>query len=118
MTLFRVVGDRQRLVLPIDALGLAAVQQEDYAGAHARFEETLPLAQKAENEPFIADALARLGTVSLREGNAQQSAELYRQSLALNRVLGNRDGIAENLTGLAELAAQLLGTVEAVRLAH
>ena len=65
--------------------------------------------------------------VSLQEGDSQQSAELYQQSLALNRVLGNRDGIAENLTGLAEVAvlsgqperaAQLLGTVEAVRLAH
>ena len=30
VALFRVAGDRQRLVLPIDALGLVALQQEDY----------------------------------------------------------------------------------------
>jgi len=127
VALFRVVGDRQRLVLPMDALGLVALQQGDYAGARARFEETLALAQEAGDGPFIADALARLGTVSLRESDYQQSAELYRLSLALNRVLGNQNGIAENLAGLAEVAvlsgqperaAQLLGTVEAVRERH
>ena len=122
--LFRVAGDRQRLVLPIDALGLVALQQGDYAGARARFEEALSLARETGDEPFIADALARLGTVALREGNYQQSAGLYQQSLALNRVLGNRDGIAEDLAGLAEVASLLgqperavwlLGVVEAVR---
>ena len=35
VSLFRVAGDRQRLVLPIDALGLVALQQGDYAGARA-----------------------------------------------------------------------------------
>jgi predicted ATPase/DNA-binding CsgD family transcriptional regulator len=124
VALFRIAGDRQRLVLPIDALGLVALQQGDYAGARARFEEALSLARETGDEPFIADALARLGTVALREGDSQQSAGLYQQSLALNRVLGNRDGIAEDLAGLAEAAslvgqperaAQLLGTVEAVR---
>jgi len=124
VALFRIAGDRQRLVLPIDALGLVALQQGDYAGARARFDEALSLARERGDEPFIADALARLGTVALREGDFQQSARLYQQSLALNRDLGNRDGIAEDLAGLAEAAslagqperaAQLLGTVEAVR---
>jgi non-specific serine/threonine protein kinase len=124
VALFRVAGDQQRLVLPFDALGLVALQQGDYAGARARFEEALALARQAGDEPFIADALVHLGTVSFRERNYEQSAGFYQQSLALNRVLGNRDGIAENLAGLAEVAvllgqperaAQLLGTVEAVR---
>ena len=127
VALFRLAGDKQRLVLPIDALGLVALQQGDYTGARTRFEEALSLARETGDEPFIADALARLGTVALREGDYQQSAGLYQQSLALNRVLGNRDGIAENLAGLAEVAslagkpeqaAQLLGTVEAEREMH
>jgi non-specific serine/threonine protein kinase len=87
----------------------------------------LLLAQQTGDEPFTADALARLGAVALREGSYQQSAAFYQRSLALNRFLGNRDGIAEDLAGLAEVAclagqperaARLLGTVEAVREAH
>jgi predicted ATPase/DNA-binding CsgD family transcriptional regulator len=125
--LLRVAGDRRRLVLPIDALGLVALQQGDFAGARGLFEEALALARQTEDEPFIADALARLGTVALREGDYSQAAVLYRQSLALNRDRGNRDGVIENLAGLAEAAslsgqaewaAELLGTVEALREVH
>src|SRR6266568_6205067 len=76
------------------------------------------------DEPFIANALAHLGTVALRMGDYTQSAALYQQSLALNREQANRDGIVEDLAGLAEVAsllgqperaARLLGAVEALR---
>jgi len=74
----------------------------------------------------MADALLHLGTVALRLGNAHQSAALYQQSLALYRGQGYKDGIAESLSGLAEVAsllgqpgraARLCGAVEALRAA-
>jgi DNA-binding CsgD family transcriptional regulator len=57
-------------------------------------------------------------------GDYLQSAVLYQQSLALNREQGNKDGIVEDLAGLAavasllgqpERAARLFGAVEALR---
>jgi hypothetical protein len=57
-------------------------------------------------------------------GDYQQSAALYQQSLALNRAQGYKDGFAEDLVGLAEVAsllgqperaAQMFGAVEALR---
>ncbi len=60
----------------------------------------------------------------MQEGDFQQSIVFYQQSLALNRTLGNRNGIAEALAGLAEVAsrsaqseraAHLFGAVEALR---
>jgi DNA-binding CsgD family transcriptional regulator len=122
--LLRVVGDWQRLALPLNALGLLALRQGDYASARARFEEALSVARETEDEQYIADALAHLGTVALRMGTYQQSAAFYQQSLAINRAQRYRDGIAEDLAGLAELAsllgqperaACLFGAVEALR---
>ena len=82
-----------------------ALQQGDDAGAHAPFEEAPAVARETEAELHIADALAHLGTVVLRVGDYQQSAALYRQSLALSLALGYKEGIAEDLAGLAELAS-------------
>jgi predicted ATPase/DNA-binding CsgD family transcriptional regulator/Tfp pilus assembly protein PilF len=123
--LFRVAGDRQRLAQSLNALGLVALRQGDYAGARSHFEVALSVARETGAEQYLADALAHLGTVALRMGDYQQSAALYQQSLALNRtLLGNRDGIAEDLAGLAEVAsllgqpgraAWLFGVVEALR---
>jgi DNA-binding CsgD family transcriptional regulator len=120
--LFRVAGDRQLLALPIDALGLMALRQGDYAGARTHFEEAL--ARETPKVQYTADALAHLGTVALRMGEYQESLSFYQQSLALNREQGYKEGIAEDLAGLAEVAsllgqperaAQLLGAVEALR---
>jgi predicted ATPase/DNA-binding CsgD family transcriptional regulator len=124
--LFRVAGDRQLLALPIDALGLVALRQGDYAGARTYFEEALALSVAPEtgSKQYIADALAHLGTVALRMGEYHESLSFYQQSLALNREQGYKEGIAEDLAGLAEVAsllgqperaAQLLGAVEALR---
>jgi tetratricopeptide (TPR) repeat protein len=110
--------------LPLNALGLVALEQGDYAIARARFEEALTVARETEDELYIADALVRLGTVAFRMGDYPQSAALYQQSLELNREQGNRSGIIEDLAGLAEVisllghqeqAAQLFGAVEVMR---
>ncbi len=124
--LFRVAGDRHLLALPIDALGLVALRQGDYAGAQTHFEEALALsvARETGSKYSTADALAHLGTVALRMGEYHESLSFYQQSLALNREQGYKEGIAEDLAGVAEVAsllgqpeqaAQLLGAGEALR---
>ena len=87
----RVVGDRQRLALPLNALGLVALEQGDYTAARARFEEALAVARETEDEQYIADALANLGTVALRMGEYHESFSFYLQSLELiSREQGTR----------------------------
>jgi hypothetical protein len=41
--LFRVAGDRQLLVLPLNALGLVALRHGDNAGVRSHFEDALSL---------------------------------------------------------------------------
>jgi predicted ATPase len=121
--LFRI-GDRQRLAMPLNALGLVALRQGDDAGARASCKEALAVAQETGDEQYIAEALAHLGTVALRVGDSRQSEVLFQQSLALIWTRGYREYIAEDLAGLAaaasllgqpERAARLFGAVEALR---
>jgi DNA-binding CsgD family transcriptional regulator len=117
-------GDRQRLSLPVDMLGMVAMWQGDYGAARIQFEEALTVAREMGDAQFMADALLHLGTVALRMADPHESAALYQQSLALYRGQGYKDGIAEGLSGLAEIAsltgqperaARLCGAVEALR---
>jgi predicted ATPase/DNA-binding CsgD family transcriptional regulator/Tfp pilus assembly protein PilF len=121
--LFRV-GDKQRLAMPLNALGLVALRQGDDARARAYFEEALSVARETGDEQYLAEALAHLGTVALRVGDSRQAVALYQQSLALIWARGYREYIAEDLAGLAavasllgqqERAARLFGAVEALR---
>jgi predicted ATPase/DNA-binding CsgD family transcriptional regulator len=124
--LFRVAGDRQLLAVAIDALGLVALQQGDYAGARTSFEEALALsvARETGDKRLAADALGHLGTVALCRGEYHESLSCYQQSLALYREQGYKEGIVEDLAGVAEVAsllgqpeqaARLLGAVETLR---
>jgi tetratricopeptide (TPR) repeat protein len=68
-------------------------------------------------------ALRRLACLALRRGDARGSAQLYLESLAINRQVGERQGSAASLIGLAEVAnsrnqveraARLVGAADAL----
>jgi ATP/maltotriose-dependent transcriptional regulator MalT len=122
--LLRVIGDKLKLALPLDALGQVALRQGDYAGAQTYFEEALSVARETGYKQFTADALAHLGTIALRMGEYHKALLFYQQSLVLNQEQGYKEGIVEDLAGLAEMASllgqpertvRLLGAVEALR---
>jgi ATP/maltotriose-dependent transcriptional regulator MalT len=125
IAMFREAGDRLLLAHPLNAMGQLALRQGDYAGARAHFEEALSVSQEIGGSKYsAAAALAHLGSVALRMGDYHESATRYQQSLALNREQGYKEGIAEDLAGLAEVtsllgqpehAARLIGAVEALR---
>ncbi len=74
-------------------------------------------------EEHVARLTHSLGYVAQHQGDLEQAATLFHESLALFRKLGNQRGIAECLAGLAGLAAEqghgrwaacLLGAAEAL----
>lgn len=84
----------------LNAAGVLACQQNDYARARVLLEESLELWRSLENRPGRAYALYNLGTVAHARGDYEQATTYYKESVVLLRVLGERRGIALALNSL------------------
>jgi predicted ATPase/class 3 adenylate cyclase len=85
-------------------LGWVALQQEDFPRAKAALSEYL--AEESSKSPVaIAIAQSNLGLVAVYEGEPEEAASRFRQSLPLARKSGVKPVIAEGLHGMAAVAA-------------
>jgi non-specific serine/threonine protein kinase len=107
--------------------GQVAHQTGDYARARVLYERALAKRQEMGQPWGAALALVGLGDVLISVGDVSQAAGALQESLAINRQLGNRLGLAQSLEAFASLAViadqperawRLVGAAEALRKAH
>jgi predicted ATPase/class 3 adenylate cyclase len=114
---------RRQWVHQLINVGSFALQQHDFAGARAALEEFL--AEDSGKTPLgIASAHGTLGLLALHEGDREDAALRFRESLALARQAGAKPTSAEAVYGLAAVAAidgdaersaRLWGAADAIR---
>ncbi|MBZ0295301.1 MAG: tetratricopeptide repeat protein [Anaerolineae bacterium] len=107
----------------LNNLGEVARVQGDYDAARRCYEESESLLRTMGDKGDLARLIHNLGYIAQHEGNMEKAKAQFNESLTMFRVLGNKRGIAECLAALAgleavqgqaTLAAQLLGTAEAI----
>lgn len=104
LAIARELGDKGRVALVLQPLGMAALGQGDTATARAHLEEALALARGLGNKREIAAAINALAQLHRLEGDLGTAAPLYEAFLALARELGDRETVAIGLLNLAMVA--------------
>ena len=97
-------GPTQERAKALNAAGVLAYQQGDYAAARALDEESLAIQRQLGDRKGIAASLNNLGLVACDQGDYSAARALYEESLAIKRELGDRSGIANSLNNLGNVA--------------
>ncbi len=88
----------------LNAAGVLAFQQGEYAASRALHGEDLALRRALGDDRGVAQALNNLGVVAWNDGDAAAARGCHAESLALRRVLDDRWGIAQSLNNLGVVA--------------
>jgi len=104
LEMFRVAGDRTRIAMALNSLGIVARERGDSAGARAAFEEAIGLHRSLGDLRRVADALSNLGVVAVDEGRLDEAEALFEESSTLDRRFDNQWGMAQTICGQAALA--------------
>lgn len=88
----------------LDAAGVLARGQGDYARGVERHEEAIALRRSLGEDAGLARSLKNLGNVYLDTGQLTRAAELYAESVDLRRRAGDAHGVGETLNNLGVLA--------------
>jgi predicted ATPase/class 3 adenylate cyclase len=99
----RALGSREGRARVLHTLGGLAETQGDPA-ARARFTEALSLFRALGDERAVANTLAPLAAVDVREGRYEDARRRLNESLAIRRRLGDRPGAAHTTFVLGRLA--------------
>ncbi len=111
------------IAITLTTLSDLARYQGDYDRAEKLAQESLKMFRNLNNVGGIAWALYALGCAVLHRDDLPQASSYFKESLQLRKEQGNKQQIAEDLLGLAEIAsaqgnsqkaARLLGTVNSV----
>ncbi len=100
----------------LNAAGVLAWSQGDYARAVTLCEAALALYREGDDTAGMALSLNHLGFVAADQGESGHATELLTESLRLYRRLDDRWGIARTLGDLGVMAAQQGDFAEATRL--
>jgi len=106
----RVLALPQPAALPIhraralNAAGLLAFHDADYAHARASYEEAATICRACGDRVTLAHALCGLGDTLWQQGEREAAIGLLDASLALCREVGDRSGVAAALSSLAAAA--------------
>jgi CHAT domain-containing protein len=83
VTLFRELGDREGEVFALNDLIEEKRGKSDWEGMRADSETTAELARATGNPWLIANAIAGMGSALTHTGEAERSAEFWREALAI-----------------------------------
>jgi predicted ATPase/class 3 adenylate cyclase len=100
LAIARATGDRRRMAMALQPLGIAHHGQGDVTTAKTCFEEALALARELGDKREIAAALNALAQLHRVEGKLDVAEPLYERVVALVRELGDRESIAIGLLNL------------------
>jgi predicted ATPase/DNA-binding NarL/FixJ family response regulator len=116
LELHRALGDQRGMGLALNNLGVLAYDQGDVVRAAGLYEEALAVFRALDDHLDTALALNNLAEAVRDQGDLPRAASLFAESLATRAEQGDRNGIAESLTGLAGLAARARLAERGVRL--
>ena len=98
------------LVTAISRQADAAAERLDYPRAQALYERALELAVRVGHKKLQADTLQNLANTLYYQRNFAAAKPIYEQNVAVQRELGNDDGVASALVGLGTAEySQFLG---------
>jgi predicted ATPase/class 3 adenylate cyclase len=101
LAIAREIGDRERVAVVLQPLGMAYLGQGDHATARRHLKEALALARDLGNMREVAAATNALAQLHRVEGALDEAEPLYEQALAQARELGDREIIAVAFLNLA-----------------
>jgi predicted ATPase/class 3 adenylate cyclase len=84
----------------LNAAGLLAYRQDDFAAARVLLEEGLAIRRQVGDRKGIGVAAGNLGMVVLDQGDFASARALHQESLLIARELGNRNGVLASLANL------------------
>jgi predicted ATPase/class 3 adenylate cyclase len=99
------VGDPWQIAFYLNNTGEIARAEGDYERARGYYERAEALYRQADALGDHARLVHTLAYLALHDGDAARAEELFHDSLAAFRKLGNKRGMAECLGGLASVAA-------------
>ena len=123
LAIAREIGDRSRVAVALQPLGMTHFALGDFAAARRHLDEALGLARELGNKREIAAALSVLAQLHRAEGSLDAAQPLCEQVLTLARELGDRESTAVALLNLAmvailrqsvDVAAQMLVEAHAI----
>ena len=88
----------------LNASGILAFDQGEYALAGTFHEESLALRRQLEDQTGIAGSLNNLGNVAYCQGDYRSAQALMAESLMLYRQIGDWKGMADSLTNLGNVS--------------
>jgi len=121
---FRELGDEHYTLLATDDLAWTYGELGDRERRRALHEDVLQRARAQSDDAVVALQLDQLAEFAVGDGRIDDALSMLGESLRLNRDLGSRGGMAENLArfayahavaGTPEVAARLLAASEALR---
>jgi tetratricopeptide (TPR) repeat protein len=87
-----------------NALAGLAFNQSDYDNARARYEQALPLYQRAGNVLGAADSIQRLGDIALVRSDYDTARHQYQRALSLYQEAGDLHGEANTTKRVGDIA--------------
>lgn len=91
----------------LDADGVLAFAQGDFATARHRHEAALQIARSISDETIAARALVNLGALADEQGMPEQAARYLEEALLAGRAAGDERAIAVSLANLGQVAMSL-----------
>ncbi len=95
--LFREQGDRWGLAFSLAYLGMAIRDQEDFALARSRVDESVALWRDLGDVWGLGLALSNSGEVALRQGDYETVRSRHDEALAARKAIGDKWGMARSL---------------------
>jgi predicted ATPase/class 3 adenylate cyclase len=113
---FRTMGDKGCASIALAGLGRAVLDQGDITAATSLIQECLSLSREISFKAVEAQALRLLGQCDLARGDHRSARKHFVESIHLEQELDHREGIADNLEGIASVAAAQSECEQAARL--
>jgi predicted ATPase/class 3 adenylate cyclase len=104
------------LAIVLSNVANLALDRRDFGGARAPLEESAAITDRLGQRPHFANALVDLGFVALAEGDVDQSATHFHDSLSICRAERVTHTLVWVLEGLAAVAAERAEPVLAAKL--
>lgn len=98
LKLWRLLGDREKEAMTLNALGSLASRLREYPQSLEYFNQTLAVRRALNDRKREASALFNIGRTYQEMGQNQQAVEAFRQALPLRREAGDQKGEAAVLT--------------------
>jgi predicted ATPase/class 3 adenylate cyclase len=101
LTLYRELGDDQRLSATLNSLGVATSAVGDLEAGRAYLVESLALKEAVGDSGGVATTLGNLAVLEMEEGDLDRSEELFHRSIEMSRQIDDRWGVTISSSNLA-----------------